>query len=56
MPGLALRAHRAEGVVASKLPGSSRHVYAATYGAPPDPPAVAALLSALDDAAAAAAA
>jgi DNA-binding transcriptional LysR family regulator len=54
MPGLALRAHRAEGVVASKLRGSSRHVYAATYGAPPDPPAVAALLSALDDAAAAA--
>jgi molybdate transport repressor ModE-like protein len=54
MPGLALRAHRAEGIVASELPGSKRHVYAATYGEPPDPPAVAALLSALADAAASA--
>ncbi len=52
LPGLALRAHRAEGIVASKLPGSQRHVYAATYGQPPDPPAVAALLSALAQAAA----
>jgi DNA-binding transcriptional LysR family regulator len=52
LPGLALRAHRAEGIVASKLPGSQRHVYAATYGEPPDPPAVAALLSALAQAAA----
>ncbi len=52
LPGLALRAHRAEGIVASRLPGSQRHVYAATYGAPPDPPAVAALLSALAEAAA----
>jgi DNA-binding transcriptional LysR family regulator len=32
LPGLALRAHRAEGIVASELPGSQRHVYAATYG------------------------
>jgi DNA-binding transcriptional LysR family regulator len=47
IPGLAMRAHRAEGVVASKLPGSGRHVYAATYGEPPDPPATAALLAAL---------
>jgi molybdate transport repressor ModE-like protein len=52
IPGLALRAHRAEGTVASKLPGSQRHVYAATYGDPPDPPAIAALLSALTEAAA----
>jgi molybdate transport repressor ModE-like protein len=52
IPGLALRAHRAEGIVASKLPGSQRHVYAATYGDPPDPPAIAALLSALTEAAA----
>ncbi len=51
MPGLALRAHRAEGIVASELPGSRRHVYAATYGEPPDPPATAALLSALAEAA-----
>jgi molybdate transport repressor ModE-like protein len=54
LPGLALRAHRAEGIVASELPGSQRHVYAATYGEPPDPPAVAALLAALAEAAAAA--
>jgi len=51
IPGLALRAHRAEGVVASELPGSQRHVYAATYGEPPDPPATVALLSALVEAA-----
>jgi DNA-binding transcriptional LysR family regulator len=51
MPGLALRAHRAEGIVASELPGSQRHIYAATYGEPPDPPAVAALLAALAEAA-----
>jgi DNA-binding transcriptional LysR family regulator len=52
MPGLALRAHRSDGIVASELPGSPRHVYAATYGEPPDPPAVVALLSALAEAAA----
>ena len=52
MPGLALRAHRPEGIVASELPGSQRHVYAATYGEPPDPPATAALLAALAEAAA----
>jgi DNA-binding transcriptional LysR family regulator len=52
IPGLALRAHRAEGIVASELPGSKRHVYAATYGEPPDPPATTALLAALAEAAA----
>ncbi|WP_028063137.1 LysR family transcriptional regulator [Solirubrobacter soli] len=46
MPGLALRAHRAEGITATQLP-AARHVYAATYGEPPDPPATAALLEAL---------
>jgi DNA-binding transcriptional LysR family regulator len=50
MPGLALRAHRAEGIVATELP-ARRHVYAATYGEPPDPPATAALLAALAEAA-----
>src|SRR3954469_717565 len=54
LPGLALRPHRGDGVVASKLPDMPRRVYAATYGAPPDPPAVAALLAALAEAAAAA--
>jgi DNA-binding transcriptional LysR family regulator len=53
MPGLALRAHRVKGIVANELPGSQRHVYAATYGEPPDPPATAALLTALAEAAAA---
>ena len=51
MPGMALHRHRAEGIVATELPGSRRHVYAATYGAPPDPPATAALLAALAEAA-----
>ena len=51
IPGLALRAHRVAGVVASELPGSKRHVYAATYGQPPDPPATAALVEALAEAA-----
>jgi DNA-binding transcriptional LysR family regulator len=50
MPGLALRAHRAEGIVATEL-AAHRHVYAATYGEPPDPPATAALLAALGEAA-----
>src|ERR687898_895749 len=49
--GLALRAHRLDGVVATELPGSKRHIYAATYGEPPDPPATAALLAALAEAA-----
>jgi DNA-binding transcriptional LysR family regulator len=49
--GLALRAHHIEGVVATELPGSKRHIYAATYGEPPDPPATAALLAALAEAA-----
>jgi DNA-binding transcriptional LysR family regulator len=49
--GLALRAHHVDGVVATELPGFERHIYAATYGQPPDPPATAALLAALADAA-----
>jgi len=53
LPGLALRAHHAEGVIATRLPGLPRRVYAATYGDPPDPPAVTALLTALAEAAAA---
>jgi DNA-binding transcriptional LysR family regulator len=52
--GLALRAHHIDGVVATELPGSQRHIYAATYGEPPDPPATAALVAAFADAAMAA--
>jgi DNA-binding transcriptional LysR family regulator len=48
--GLALRAHHIDGVVASELPGWERHIYAATYGQPPDPPATAAVLAALTEA------
>jgi DNA-binding transcriptional LysR family regulator len=51
IPGLALRAHRIKGVVANALPGSSRQIYAATYGDPPDAPATTALLAALHAAA-----
>ena len=50
--GLSLRAHHVEGVVATELPGWERHIYAATYGEPPDPPATAALVAALTEAAA----
>src|ERR687894_681219 len=49
--GLSLRAHRIDGVVATELPGFERHIYAATYGEPPDPPATTALLEALAEAA-----
>jgi hypothetical protein len=38
--------------VATELPGWERHIYAATYGEPPDPPATAALLAALTEVAA----
>jgi DNA-binding transcriptional LysR family regulator len=53
--GLSLRAHHMEGIVATELPDSKRHIYAATYGEPPDPPATAAVLAALAEAAASAA-
>jgi DNA-binding transcriptional LysR family regulator len=53
IPGLALRSHRADGLLAHQLPQSRRHIYAVTYGEPPDPPATAALISALTAAAAA---
>jgi DNA-binding transcriptional LysR family regulator len=52
--GLSLRAHHIDGIVATELPGWERHIYAATYGEPPDPPATAALVEALAQAAAAA--
>jgi DNA-binding transcriptional LysR family regulator len=51
IPGLALRAHRVTSLMARELPGSRRHVFAATYGEPPDPPATAALVAALVEAA-----
>jgi DNA-binding transcriptional LysR family regulator len=51
IPGLALRSHRLDGLTATELRGAARHIYAATYGEPPDPPATTALISALTAAA-----
>src|SRR5437868_3843672 len=45
LPGLALRAHRNPAVQVAEIPGSTRHVYAAVYGDPPDPPSTTALLN-----------
>ena len=50
IPGLALRSHQVPGITATEIRGSTRRVYAATYGAPPDPPATAALIIALQQA------
>jgi DNA-binding transcriptional LysR family regulator len=53
IPGLALRAHRHPAITATRLAVPPRRIYAATFGAPPDPPATAALVAALAEAAAA---
>ncbi|HEY3199644.1 MAG TPA: LysR family transcriptional regulator [Actinomycetes bacterium] len=45
--GLALRGHRAPGIHTTKLTGTARQIYAATYGDPPDPPATTALIEIL---------
>jgi DNA-binding transcriptional LysR family regulator len=50
-PGLALQAHRRPDIHATELTGFHRHIFAATYGDPPDPPAVAAVMAALAEAA-----
>ncbi|HEX4812058.1 MAG TPA: LysR family transcriptional regulator [Nonomuraea sp.] len=47
MPGLALRSHHADGVVASELTEFRRRIYLAAFGEPPDPPAVTAFITAL---------
>ena len=47
LPGLCLRAARHPGVQATPLPGARRHVFAMTYGEPPDPPATARLIEVL---------
>src|ERR1700735_971501 len=51
LPGLALRAARHPGICATELPGARRHVFAMTYGDPPDPPASVRLIDALAHAA-----
>ena len=45
LPGLALRALRHPGVLATELPGVRRRILAATYGGPPQPAATSALLA-----------
>ena len=47
LPGLCLRAARHPGIRAAPLPGARRHVFAMTYGEPPDPPATARLIDVL---------
>jgi DNA-binding transcriptional LysR family regulator len=51
LPGLCLRAARHPGIAVTELPGARRHVFAVTYGDPPDPPATARLLEVLTEAA-----
>lgn len=48
LPGLALRAHRVDGLHATELASFPRQIHAVTYGEPPDPPATATLLDALE--------
>ena len=45
--GLALHAHSPPGIHATQLTGSTRQIYAATYGDPPDPPATTVLIEIL---------
>jgi DNA-binding transcriptional LysR family regulator len=47
LPGLCLRAARHPSICAVPLPGARRHVFAMTYGEPPDPPATARLIDVL---------
>jgi DNA-binding transcriptional LysR family regulator len=54
LPGLCLRAARHPGIRTVPLPGARRHVFAMTYGEPPDPPATARLIEVLAHAARAA--
>ena len=51
LPGLCLRAARHPGIAVTELPGARRHVFAVTYGDPPDPPATGRLLEVLTQAA-----
>ena len=47
LPDLCLRAFRHPGVATAPVPGARRHVFAMTYGEPPDPPPVARLIEVL---------
>jgi molybdate transport repressor ModE-like protein len=48
LPGLCLRAARHPGLSAVPLPGARRHVFAITYGQPPDPAVTTRLLDVLE--------
>jgi DNA-binding transcriptional LysR family regulator len=45
--GLALQAHQVPGIHTTQVTDTVRHIYAATYGDPPDPPATTALIEIL---------
>jgi DNA-binding transcriptional LysR family regulator len=47
LPDLALRSARHPGITAMPIAGARRHVFAMTYGEPPDPPATARLIEVL---------
>ena len=47
LPDLALRSARHPGIATAPIRGARRHVFAMTYGEPPDPPATARLLDVL---------
>jgi DNA-binding transcriptional LysR family regulator len=49
LPGLALQAHRLPDVFTTELTNFPRHIYAVTYGEPPDPPATITLIQAIRD-------
>ena len=51
LPDLALRSARHPGIAVTEIPGARRHVFAMTYGEPPDPPATARLIDVLAQAA-----
>ena len=40
LPDLALRSARHPGIAVTEIPGARRHVFAMTYGEPPDPPPI----------------
>lgn len=47
LPGLALRSARHPGIATAELPGARRHVFAMTYGQPPDAASTARLIDVL---------
>ena len=51
LPGLALQAHRIDGIQIRELRNVRRQIHAVTFGDPPDPPATTALIHALQEAA-----